>query len=104
MAQHSPIDQLNWLNQNPRLEELMEHYPKIWEDACQELVSAVQSGRVQKLNEFATKAKLNAEIWKNRIQKTSASPSSPRTCGEPQGYLSPANEKPTIVAEEAIAT
>jgi hypothetical protein len=74
MEKLAPLEELNWLNDNPRLEELMERYPAVWEDAGQELMVAAQTGRVAQLNDCAAKAKQAAELWKHRIYKSQNNP------------------------------
>ena len=74
MAANSPLDDLKWLNDNPRLEELVERYPSLWEDASRELVNGAESGRTQVLNQSALRAKAVAEQWKRRIIKSRNSP------------------------------
>ncbi len=65
-----PMDELTWLNSNPPLDDLVGHYPEVWEQAARDLVTTAKEGRVQALNEYAVKAKLLAETWKNRIRKS----------------------------------
>jgi hypothetical protein len=66
----SPRDELRWLNRGPRLNELMERYPEVWEDAGGELVSALEDGGSQKLGDFAARASAAAEIWQTRLRKS----------------------------------
>lgn len=74
MEKLAPADELKWLDDNPRLEELMKRYPAVWEEAGLELMTAAQSGRVAQLNDCATKAKQAAELWKHRIFKSRNNP------------------------------
>jgi hypothetical protein len=74
MAKRSLMRELNWLNGNPRLDELVERYPAAWEDASRELVFAAKTGRTQKLNEYAAKAKATAQTWASRIRKSRNNP------------------------------
>lgn len=67
-------EELTWLNANPKLEELIERYPDVWEEAGAELTTAAQSGSSQNLNEAAIGASSAAELWKSRIQKSRSNP------------------------------
>lgn len=74
MGTRDPLEELHWLNENPRFEELMERFPEVWEAAGQEIIAAGQTGHSQRLNEAALKAKAAAEAWKNRIRKSHNNP------------------------------
>ena len=63
-------DELKWLSTNPPLHELMECYPDEWKEVGYELVSVLEDGRAEQLNEVATKARLMAETGKERILKS----------------------------------
>ena len=65
---------LAWLEQNPKLEELMQRYPDAWNDAGENLLAIMQSGQAQKLTELALQAKSTAEIWKKRIAQSGNNP------------------------------
>lgn len=71
---HLLIDELQWLNSNPGMGELIQRYPKMWEEASQEIISATQTGHAKHVQECAYKAKLNAETWKARISKSQNNP------------------------------
>ena len=66
----SPRDELRWLQRGPRLNDLMERYPEIWEDAGRELVAALEDGGSQRLRDFAAPASAAAEIWQARLRKS----------------------------------
>jgi hypothetical protein len=70
MNKTSPRDELHRLTRHVRLHELMERYPAVWEEAGRELVSALEGGHAQRLNEFAVKAASTAKTWENRIRKS----------------------------------
>jgi hypothetical protein len=74
MIRLAPKDALQWLSRNPRLHELMEHYPDVWEEAGRELVEALEDGRAQTLNELAARAKAATELWKAKIRKSRNNP------------------------------
>jgi hypothetical protein len=74
MVKPSPRNDWNWLNGNPRLHELMERHPEVWEDAGRELVAALEDGRAQRLNELAARAISTAELWRNKIRKSRNNP------------------------------
>ena len=74
MVKPLPRDKWNWLHDHPQLHELMERYPEVWEDAARELVTTLENGRAQKLNELAARAKSVAELWRNRIRKSRNNP------------------------------
>lgn len=74
MPNRAASEEIDWLNTNPRLEELIERYPAIWETAGKEIIEAGQTGRSQRLNEAAIKAKNSAEAWKTRIAKSRSNP------------------------------
>jgi hypothetical protein len=64
------MDDLEWLNTNPDLHALTGRYPDIWLEAGKALAAAAESGRADAMNELASKAKWNAEVWKARITKS----------------------------------
>jgi hypothetical protein len=74
MGNTVPNEDLDWLNQNPGLDDLVGRYPGIWEEVGRELITTAKTGRTQKLNELAEKARLSAELWKNRIRKSGNNP------------------------------
>ena len=74
MSEHSALEDLDWLNANPTLDDLVARYPSVWEEAGRDLLTTAKGGRVQALNEYAVKAKKIAEIWKNRIRKSRNNP------------------------------
>jgi hypothetical protein len=65
-----PKDELKWLNSNPPLHELMEHFPDEWKEVGRELISVLEDGRAEKLGEVSVKARLMAETGKERILKS----------------------------------
>lgn len=65
-----PKDELKWLDTHPPLQELMERYPAEWKEVGRELISALEDGRTQTLNECAVKARLMAETGKGQILKS----------------------------------
>jgi hypothetical protein len=52
----------------------MERYPEVWKKAGQELVSALEDGRAQTLNDLAAQARTSADLWKSKIQKSHQNP------------------------------
>ncbi|MBZ5498659.1 MAG: SAM-dependent methyltransferase [Acidobacteriia bacterium] len=70
MVRPAPKDELNWLSGDPRLHELMERYPILWEDAGRELVAALEDGCAQTLSDLASAARSTAEFWKGRIRRS----------------------------------
>jgi hypothetical protein len=70
MVRSLPKDELNWLNRHPRLHELMERYPAVWQDAGSELISALEGGKAQKLSDLAAGAASSADVWRGRIRKS----------------------------------
>jgi hypothetical protein len=67
-------EEWNWLTRVARLHELMERYPEIWKETGEELVSAMEDGRAQKMNEMAAQARASADLWNNRIRKSRQNP------------------------------
>ncbi len=65
---------LQWLDGNPPLHELMERYPSEWELVGRELVSAMEDGRAETLNEFARRARGEWDLWRGRIRASRANP------------------------------
>jgi hypothetical protein len=70
MRKPSPKDELNWVCGNTSLQQFIDRYPGIWEDAGQELVSILEDGRAQTLNQYVSKARSTAEMWKEKIRKS----------------------------------
>lgn len=67
-------NEVSWLATNPPLQELMERYPDQWEKVGSELVSLIEEGNAEKLNEWAQKARWIAEMGKDRILKSRNNP------------------------------
>ncbi len=74
MPQQSPKNELSWLNENPRLQELMERYPELWEDTGKKLVAAASQGQANVVNELIHQAKSAADLWSTRIAKSRNNP------------------------------
>ena len=74
MANNSPIDDLNWLNSNPKLEELVARYPKVWQETEQNITRAANTQQIQKLKSHSDQAKSTVEFWKLRIEKSGGNP------------------------------
>jgi hypothetical protein len=70
MAKRSTKNELAWLRGDPSLHDLMERYPAEWQVAGRELAAVMEDGRTQKLNEYSFKAKIDLDVWKERIQKS----------------------------------
>jgi hypothetical protein len=65
---------LRWLNSNPPLQELMDRYPRDWEEAGKTLVAALENAGALTTDEAATKARSDMEIWQQRIEKSGQNP------------------------------
>ena len=70
----SCVDDAQWLNTNPRLEELIERFPHLLEEALRELTTAAATGHVEEVNAVVARAKSNAEIWNKRVAKSRNNP------------------------------
>ncbi|MCC6933740.1 MAG: SAM-dependent methyltransferase [Deltaproteobacteria bacterium] len=73
-AQSSPHEFLEWLKTNPRLEQLIEVFPKQWEEASQEFQAAAQTGKARNLDKAAIRANKTAQMWISRVQKSGNNP------------------------------
>lgn len=65
-----PNEEVAWLNTNPHLHELMERYPTEWDHVGPKLVSSLENGQAQTLNDFVIEAKSLEKSWKDRIRKS----------------------------------
>jgi hypothetical protein len=70
MAGRTPKEEQDWLSRGPQLQELMDRYPALWEEAGCELVSLMEDGRTQRLGEFAGRTRAAAQVWDARIRKS----------------------------------
>jgi hypothetical protein len=66
----SSLDELKRIGRDARLLELMERYPEEWRSTGPELISALEDGRSQILQEYTAKAKSTEEIWHHRIRSS----------------------------------
>jgi hypothetical protein len=72
-------EDLKWLNSDPPLHELMGRYPDQWKEVGQELISVLEDGRAERLNECAAKAKAMALRGNEQILKSRNNPSALQT-------------------------
>jgi len=70
MLKSSPKDELKWICREASLNELMERYPAEWQITGPELVSALEDGRVQTLEEFTARARSIEETWYQRVRSS----------------------------------
>jgi hypothetical protein len=70
MNRRTPKEELKWIYQSARLQELMERYPAIWQRVGPELVQTLKDGRAQTLRDYSVKAKLAEEAWLGSIRKS----------------------------------
>lgn len=70
----APKYEASWVTTNPPLHELMERYPDEWEKVGGELISLIEEGSAEKLNQYAQNARWVAEIGKDRILKSRNNP------------------------------
>ncbi len=70
MGRQSLREQLDFINGDPPLYDLMEHYPGDWEVVGRELLSALRDGKAQTLSAYARKAKSESDLWKSRIRRS----------------------------------
>jgi len=72
-------EELRWLGTNPPLHELMGRYPDQWKEVGRELLSVLEDGRAEKLNECAAKAKAMALRGNEQIMKSRNDPAAVRS-------------------------
>jgi hypothetical protein len=56
------------------LEELIDRYPREWEEVGRELTASLSAGRIDQLNDLALKAAAAAEQWQGRLQREAKNP------------------------------
>jgi hypothetical protein len=68
------MNDLEWLRKNPGLQEMMDRYPSLWEEAGRTLVEALEQRDARRLGELATRAKAETVQWEERIRKSRRNP------------------------------
>lgn len=61
----SSREEVDWVRRNPSLQEMMDRYPLIWEEAGRELILALEHGKTQA---FAARSRADAIVWEQRIR------------------------------------
>lgn len=63
------LDELQWLENRPTLQELIDRHPQEWETVGEELVEVLGAGRIDRLNELALRAKNEESLWLGRVRR-----------------------------------